>query len=192
MIQITSEEVGKGNERKCYVHPEDESKAIKISYEQSQGRSKQTRIETNYYQKLLKRKKMNWKHLPKFYGEVHTNYGKGFVVELIRDFDGSVSKSLQYYLDTYGIEPFYEEIETYRRYFLDNLIIFNYGMMPKNILRRRISETEGELVLIDGMGDVSHLQFHTKIPYFARKRITRRWDKFWNKYLKKYIKSNEN
>lgn len=191
MIQITAQEVGKGNERKCYVHPEDETKAIKISYEQKIGRSKQTRIETAYYKKLLKRKSMDWSHLPRFYGEVETNYGKGFVVELIRDFDGSVSKSLEYYLKEYGIEPFFSELEAYRRYFLDNLIIFNYGMMPKNILRRRLSETEAELVLIDGMGDVSHLQFHTKIPYFARQRIIRRWNKFWNKYLKPYMKSDE-
>lgn len=192
MIKITAQEVGKGNERKCYVHPEDETKAIKVSYEQNFGRSKQTRIETAYYKKLLKRKKMDWKHLPRFYGEVETNQGKGFVVELIRDFDGSISKSLEYYLKEYGIEPFYDELAVYRQYFLDNLIIFNYGMMPKNILRRRISETEGELVLIDGMGDVSYLQFPNRIPYFARQRILRRWNKFWNKYLKPYIQANEN
>ena len=191
MIHITTLEVGKGNERKCYVHPDDEHKAIKVSYEQKIGRSKQTRIETAYYIKLLKRKSMDWSHLPRFYGEVETNHGKGFVVELIRDFDGSVSKSLEYYLKEYGIEPFYGELDAYRRYFLDNLIIFNYGMMPKNILRRRISEMEGELVLIDGMGDVSHFTLPNLIPILARRKIQRRWDKFWNKYLTKYIKPSK-
>ncbi len=40
----------------------------------------------------------NWKHLPKFYGEVNTNKGLGFILELIKDYDGNVSKSFAYYL----------------------------------------------------------------------------------------------
>lgn len=186
MITITAAEIGKGNERKCYVHPEDDAKAIKVSYEQKIGRSKQTRIETACYKKLLKRKSMDWSHLPRFYGEVETNHGKGFVVELIRDFDGKVSESLEYYLERDGAEPYLQELMVYRHYFLDNLIIFNYGMMPKNILRRRRSETEGELVLIDGLGDVTRFKLPNCIPELVRRKIRRRWDKFWKKYIKPY------
>lgn len=189
IIHLTSPEIGRGNERKCYLHPYDETKAIKVSYEQKIGRSKQTRTETKYYQKLLKRKTMNWRHLPRYFGEVETNEGKGFVVELVRDFDGNVSKSFQDYLDAEGIAPFYEELAQYRQYFLDHKIIFNYGMMPKNILRRRTSETEAELVLIDGLGDVTFIQFTNNITWFAHRRIRRRWDKFWKKYLARYEKT---
>lgn len=188
MIEITEPEIGKGNERKCYVHPYDPSKAIKISYEQKIGRSKQTKIETRCYKKLMRRKLQNWKHLPRYFGKVDTNFGDGYVVELIRDFDGEVSQSLEYYLENFGIEPLEKELIEYRQYFLDHLIIFNYGMMPKNILRRRVSEAEGELVLIDGLGDVTHFRLPNLIPAFARRKIRRRWDKFANKYLKKYQK----
>ncbi|MCG3718820.1 PhoP regulatory network YrbL family protein, partial [Aliarcobacter butzleri] len=69
------------------------------------------------------------------------------------------------------------------QYFLDNCIIFNYGMMPKNILLRKNSQTDFDLVLIDGLGDVTYFTFPNKIPYFARRRINRRWDKFIKKYL---------
>ncbi len=56
-------------------------------------------------------------------------------------------------------------------------------MMPKNILLRKNSETDFDLVLIDGLGDVSYFTLPNKIPYFARKRINRRWNKFIKKYL---------
>lgn len=179
--------VGKGNERACYLHPEDNSKAVKITYENNNRKiSKQTKIEVAYYNKLQKRKINNWKHLPEFYGEVETNKGLGFIVELVRDYDGQVSNTFEYYLKKDGIEKYKNELEAYKKYFLDNCIIFNYGMMPKNILLRKNNENEFELVLIDGLGDVTYFQLPNKISYFARRKISRRWDKFVNKYLKKY------
>ncbi|MCD6432584.1 MAG: hypothetical protein J7L21_00945 [Sulfurimonas sp.] len=183
MIALPEEMIGRGNERACYFHPEDNSKAIKVSYEREKGRSKQSDIEIKYYKQLLKRKKMDWTHLPKFYGEVETDQGKGFVIEVVKDYDGNVSKSFKYYIEKNGVEVYRKELEAYKQYFLDYLVIFNYGMMPKNILRRRTDENSAELVLIDGLGDVSFFTFPSKIPHFARKKIMRRWEKFEKKYL---------
>lgn len=100
MIILKDEDfVGKGNERACYIHPEDKNKAIKITYENNNRKeSKQTKLEVNYYKELEKRRMTNFKHLPKYFGEVKTDKGAGFVVELIRDFDGEVSKTFEYYL----------------------------------------------------------------------------------------------
>ena len=185
MIILKDEDfVGKGNERACYIHPEDKNKAIKITYENNNRKeSKQTKLEVNYYKELEKRRMTNFKHLPKYFGEVKTDKGAGFVVELIRDFDGEVSKTFEYYLKKDGVLKYKKELEEYKQYFLDNCIIFNYGMMPKNILLRKNSETDFDLVLIDGVGDVTYFTFPNKIPYFARRRINRRWDKFIKKYL---------
>jgi len=186
MIILKEEDfIGKGNERACYIHPDDKDKAIKVSYEQEIGRSKQSDTEIKYYKKLLKRKNLNWKHLPRFYGEVQTNKGKGFIVELIRDYDGEVSKSFKYYIEKDGLEKYKKELENYKNYLLENYVIFNYGMMQGNILLRKNSETDFDLVLIDGLGDVAHFTLLNDIPYFARRRITRRWNKFVNKYLQK-------
>ena len=184
MIILKEEDfIGKGNERACYIHPDDNNKAIKVSYKQEIGRSKQSDTEIKYYKKLLKRKKLSWKHLPRFYGEVQTNKGKGFIVELIRDYDGEVSKSFKYYIEKDGLQKYKKELENYKNYLLENYIIFNYGMMQGNILLRKNSETDFDLVLIDGLGDVAHFTLLNDIPYFARRRITRRWNKFANKYL---------
>ncbi len=192
MIILKDEDfVGKGNERACYIHPEDKNKAIKITYENNNRKeSKQTKLEVNYYKELEKRRMTNFKHLPKYFGEVKTDKGAGFVVELIRDFDGEVSKTFEYYLKKDGVLKYKKELEEYKQYFLDNCIIFNYGMMPKNILLRKNSETDFDLVLIDGLGDVTYFTFLNKIKYLAIRRINRRWDKFVKKYLEKYKTSS--
>ena len=177
--------IAKGSERACYLHPLDTNKAVKISYEQTIGRDKQTKIEIDYYKELLKKTDMDYTHLPKFYGEIKTDKGDGFIVELIRDYDGEVSKSFAYYLNRFGLEKYTNEIQEYKNYFLKNHIIFNYGMMPKNILLRKISEDEAHLVLIDGLGDITYFTFPNKIPFLATKKIKRRWEKFTKKYLNK-------
>ena len=42
MIILKDEDfVGKGNERACYIHPEDKNKAIKITYENNNRKQKQ-------------------------------------------------------------------------------------------------------------------------------------------------------
>ena len=159
--------IGKGSERACYLHPNDKNKAVKVTYKNN------------------KREMNDWQHLPRFYGEVETNQGEGFIIEVIRDYDGEVSKTFAHYITENGVDFHKKEIEEFKDYFLRNRIIFNYGMMPKNILLRKRSKEKTELVLIDGLGDVSHFTLPNKIPYFARRRITRRWDKFINKYIKK-------
>ena len=177
--------IAKGSERACYLHPEDGSRTVKITYKgNKRKKNKQSAKEISYYKELEKKSMNNWKHLPQYFGEVTTNFGEGFILELIRDYDGEVSKSFAYYLKENDVSVYQKELEEYRQYFLDNCIIFNYGMMPKNILLRKNSEIDFDLVLIDGLGDVSHFTLPNKIPYFARKKINRRWDKFTNKYLR--------
>lgn len=176
--------IAKGNERAIYFYPNDENKTVKLTYEGNKRKeSKQSKKEISYYKELEKRGMKNWKHLPEFFGEIKTNKGDGFVIELIRDYDGEISKSFAYYLEKNAVARYKKELEEYKQYFLDNGIIFNYGMMPKNILLRKNSEKDFDLVLIDGLGDVSHFTLPNKIPYFARKKINRRWDKFVKKYL---------
>lgn len=185
MIILKDEDfIAKGNERACYHHPEDSSKTIKITFENNKRKkSKQSDKEIKYYKELIKRGVKSWKHLPEFFGEIKTNKGDGFIIGLVRDYDGSISKSFAYYLNQNSSNIYEKELAVYKQYFLDNCIIFNYGMMPKNILLRKNSETDFDLVLIDGLGDVSHFTLPNKIPYFARRRINRRWDKFVKKYL---------
>lgn len=176
--------VGKGNERACYIHPGDANKAVKITYEgNNRKKSKQTNLEIKSYQELAERGLSDWRSLPRYFGTVNTNKGEGIIVEVVRDYDGKISKTLEYYLDRDGTAAYAKELNEYRDFFLRNKVIFNYGMMPNNILVRKNSENDRDLVLIDGLGDVAYFTFPNKIAYFARRKIKRRWNKFVGKYL---------
>lgn len=92
VLQITTEPIGEGQERICYLHPEDPDKIIKLQKGES---NKQTRRELELYRRLLRRKGTDYSQLPRYYGKVVTNLGEGFVTDLIQDYDGGISNSLE-------------------------------------------------------------------------------------------------
>ena len=176
MLQITTDPIGKGKERACYVHPEDPRKAIKISI----GRiNQQSRREIKFYRKLQKRGEINDSHIPGFHGLCDTNLGKGFVVDLIRNYDGEISRPLNWYLaEGYPIEEFAAYLEELKQSFLRNLIIFNHDMTIGNLLLQKTSTARARLVAIDGLGDVVAIDWLDFFPSLVRRKIRRRWGRF--------------
>jgi hypothetical protein len=176
MLEITADPIGKGRERRCYVHPEDPRKAIKICHGNVRD---QTNREIRFYRKLSKQVAAREDHIPKFYGLCDTNLGKGIVVDLIRNYDGEISRPMNWYLaQGLPIERFEACLEELRYSFLQNLIIFNHDMTIGNMLVQKSSLTEAGLVVIDGLGDVVALDWLNLIPALARRKIERRWDRF--------------
>ena len=176
MLQITTDPIGKGKERSCFVHPDDPLKAIKISIGDV---DKQSRREIRFYQKLQKRSRADDPHIPRFYGLCDTSLGRGIVVDLICDQDGVISKPLNWYLaEGYPIEDFEPYLEELKQSFLQNLIIFNHDMTVGNLLFQKISASKARLVAIDGLGDVAAIEWFDFFPAFARRKISRRWQRF--------------
>ncbi|MBT8436946.1 MAG: PhoP regulatory network YrbL family protein [Gammaproteobacteria bacterium] len=176
MLQITNDPIGRGKERACYVHPDDPRKAIKISIG---GVSTQSRREIKFYRGLKKRGGVDEKHIPKFYGLCETNLGQGIVVDLIRNYDGEVSRPLNWYL-AQGclIEEFEPYLDELKHSFLQNLIIFNHDMTIGNLLVQKVSTRETRLVAIDGLGDVTALNWPDFFPFLVQRKIRRRWARF--------------
>lgn len=103
-----------------------------------------------------------------------TNKGGGFVTEAIRDYNGNFSKNLRHLLEKDGLEPYENHLVEFKKYCLDQEIIFNTGMASHNFLLRRISPYESKLILIDGLGDWSYstiLDFFK--PHFRAKLLRR-------------------
>ena len=176
MLQITSRPIGKGKERACYIHPEDPRKAIKISM----GKVKeQTRRDIKFYRKLARRATGENRHIPKFYGLCETNLGKCIVVDLIRNYDGEISRPLNWYLaQGVPIEEFDVYLEELKHSLLQNLVIFNHDLTIGNLLFQRSSSRSARLVAIDGLGDVVAIDWLNKFPFFVRRKIRRRWARF--------------
>ncbi len=181
---IKQSPIGEGVERKCYEHPEDRSKATKIS---SKKQNRQTKREVRYYHQLERRNFSGFTHIPKYHGLVETNHGRGFVVDLIRDDNGEVSKSLKWYLDNgWSIDRFCCHLEDLRSFFINHLIIFNYDITAGNILVQISGGKIYRLVLIDGIGDVVLIKILNYIPSMLVNKLKRRWNRFeisLNRYL---------
>ncbi len=172
MIQINTEPIGEGWHRLVYKHPIHNDRAIKIV--KQNGKSRQTRREIKIYKQLIKRNHKNWKHLPKYYGEIVTNKGTGIVVELVRDYDGKVSKKLDFYIKRDGFNAYKKEWEEFKSFFISEKILVGNDVSVRNILVKRIDKNKSVFVLIDSLGD------HVLIPMFnnfesvVKKKVIRR------------------
>jgi hypothetical protein len=82
IVLSKKEFIGSGQDRKCYIHPEYDSLCIKILHDNDGGAKKQLLREIKYNEKL---KKYNIPILPKYYGNISTNMGEGYLFEFIKD-----------------------------------------------------------------------------------------------------------
>jgi hypothetical protein len=175
-LQLEGEPIGAGQERLCYRHPDDAALLVKVQRGVS---NKQTRRELALYHRLARRGMNNFEHIPKFHGEVETNLGSGFVVDCISDFDGSVSKSLWWHFQRgYPLSEFLPYLQELQRYLLANRIVFSVDMGRYNILFQKLTPAQARLVVIDGLGDHTAINWQDNIGYFARRKIRRRWQRF--------------
>ena len=176
MLKITSEPIGTGRERACYIHPEDPRLAIKMPMGTV---SDQTLRDLKFYRKLKKRGIKGIPHVPDFHGLCETNLGRGIVVELIRNYDGEISRPLNWYLaQGVPIEEFEQYLEELKQSFLQNLIIFNHDLTIGNLLFQKPSSRTAQLVAIDGLGDVVAIDWFDYFPFLVRRKINRRWKRF--------------
>jgi hypothetical protein len=188
VLYIDSDPIGTGNERDTYIHPGDPRKCIKIC---KKKRPIQTDREVAYFKKLQRRKDLSWTHLPRFFETIPTNKGSGMVVEVIRDYDGQISKNLTHYLSTgLSLNHFRAELDQLKAYLVEHCIIFNYDMSADNLLYQRIDEENGRLMVIDGLGDTVFIPLLNLFKSHVTKKILRRWERFEKKLYKHHTTSN--
>ncbi len=185
MIELDSSRfIGKGWHRECYIHPDNDKLCVKVVVS---GNLDESKREQKYY-KFLQKRRARWEILPEFHGLIETNMGSGAVFDLIRDFDGEVSKTLEYYLllddlteaENAGIST---AIDVFKRELLQQTII-TMGILPKNIMYKKTAANEGALVVIDNIGNSDFIPICNYINYLAKKKITRKLLRFHHAILK--------
>lgn len=167
--------VAEGADRKCFRHPQELDRCIKIPH--PERRSGRFRREIRYYLRL-RRRAVDFRHLTSFHRLLDSSLGKGAVFDLVLDDDGRVSRSLATYLalndrsfDDWAVT----ELELLKQYLYDQWIVF-YDLNPSNILVKRLGFDEFRLVVINGIG---HNHFFPLASYsraYARKKIVRVWN----------------
>ncbi|OCG03135.1 YrbL family protein [Gilliamella sp. wkB112] len=190
IIQLTDKDyISKGLHRKCYHHPDDINKCIKVNY--NEGAEEETNREIAYYNHLIKRN-ISWNVLARYYGPVTTNYGEGQVFELIRDYNGNTSTSLEKYLaDQQLTEQYYAALVVSLKRLKASLLedrIITMTIKSKNILFQHLTPEKNRLIIIDNIGNSTFIPIANYVKFFATAKIERTWLRF----LKSLIRENQN
>lgn len=169
----------RGNIRNVYLHPMNADRCIKITHNLSRLRS--VMRETRYLSKYQRQGKP-FERLPRFHSWIDTSLGKGAIFDIVRDYDGSISKTLSFYIeqdfpDKFSPESISLELIAMRNHFLENNIII-CDPAPHNIVVKYISKQTFSLVLVDGIGNPHFIKFGDILAHYSRKQILKKWSKY--------------
>jgi hypothetical protein len=169
--------IGKGVYKKVYYHPEDSNLCIKISFDSSQDFD--TREELRY-RRVCKKRVEQSSLLTKYFGTIETNLGTGHVFELVRDYDGKVSETLESLVSREkDISKIYELLQKFKKTFFEELIITGQ-LAPFNLLIQRISEQESRIRIVD---DIGMHRVLIPLTFFSKTLIRRREKKIWHNFV---------
>jgi hypothetical protein len=134
------------------------------------------------YLKILNKRNKDYSILPRYYGTVATNLGTGYVFELIKDFDGKKSLTLEDVLrnNTLFINLF-NTIKILLISLKDTLLkneIITMGIFPENIILQRTSASDFRIRIVNDMGSGVLIPLEYHFSYFAKTKVLRRWNEF--------------
>jgi hypothetical protein len=177
--------IAKSIGRIVYRHPDNPNQCLKIVHHK---RIDENKIDIKYYQHLQNRG-ASFKHIACIRGEQNTNKGNAVIFELIKDYDGEISKTLQYYITpppTYYYSPplhlikfdqlIAKHLLLLKQYLLTERIVFK-DLNPGNILLCRINATDIRLIIVDGLASRNLIPIAHYVNFFAVRMIKRRWHK---------------
>lgn len=192
------EPFGVGGRRSCYVHPHDPEKCVKVlrTDERRTVRHKKTIIPAHwrraYDNNAHERRVLEelerrigpamGRHLPRSYGMVETDLGPGFVLDLVRDHDGRISRSLRELLTTgHPLDTLRPSFDEFGRFLSDHLVLTR-KLLDHNLVVSMQPDGPGRMVLIDGLGDPAFIPFSSWIPPLGRAKIARRLEEAWRRF----------
>ena len=182
--------IGKGCDHRCYIHPTNDLLCVKIYYNPDK---KHLYGSLNYNKNMLKKQCFS-SVLPKYYGEIQTNMGVGYVYDLIRDYDGNISNTLRHYLLSKdllknNLSEFARCLKILQTKMIEDRVITN-ELVASNILYQKESENSGKLVIVDNLGCVSRVPLEYYFDFAACYKIKKRWRKFFEHLKYRYTNTS--
>ena len=177
--------ISQGRNRRCYQHPEASDRCIKVLHDESPLKTQQR--ETRYF-KQLQRRRVSWEMVVPLLAEVKTSLGDGVVFELLRDEDGRISRTLDYYirLDNPALnEWIVKEVAHLKQYLLDENIIFR-DLNPLNILVQALGKDSRRLMVVDGVGHNDYFPLCDYSKAYGRRKIKRTWNRKLDRWFGSY------
>jgi hypothetical protein len=190
---------GVGGRRLCFTHPLDPNRCVKVARQDDQRtiRMNRKRVIPARFRRLYDNNADELKtlsdlfkrigpeasrHLPCCYGMFPTDLGPGLVLDLIRDADGRISRSLRELLSTgYAPETFRSAFNEFGD-FLTQHAVLTRALLDHNIVAQQQSNGQWRLYLIDGLGDRAWLSLASWSRSLARAKVQRRLTEAWQRF----------
>jgi len=175
--------IGKGLERTVYLHPEEKQYCIKIANEKPPRNRMSMLREIKY----LRRHQDYFKHLSKYQYTITTNLGKGYVFDLVRDYNNCISKTLLFYIEKSQIDILLHLREKIDNIFEDLLSrkAVVHDLKPQNIMVQWHSNSNYGLVIVDGFGNSDFIKICDYSHKFASAKLKRKFNRL-NRILEKF------
>lgn len=153
------------------------------------GGQKDLLREINYID-VLNRRHKDYSILPQYFGKVNTNLGTGYVFEIIRDYNGNKTQTLEDFITspTLFAENF-DLIVHLLKNLKDELYkneIITMVLFPENILFQKIDKNTYRVRIVSDMGSAVLIPLEYHFKYFAHTKILRRWKMFLDVLRNKY------
>lgn len=153
------------------------------------GGQKDLLREINYID-VLNRRHKDYSILPQYFGKVNTNLGTGYVFEIIRDYNGNKTQTLEDFITspTLFAENF-DLIVHLLKNLKDELYkneIITMVLFPENILFQKTDKNNYRVRIVNDMGSAVLIPLEYHFKYFAHTKILRRWKMFLDVLRNKY------
>ena len=170
--------LGDGNHKIVYAHPTDKNLCVKILRTPDDPDFKKE----SRYRKALGDRADKMTLLTKYFGEVETSKGKGYLFERVIDFDGKNSQTMFNVLDDTVSDPkilpeTQKLLLDFKKNYFDEKFLLA-GVDPDNYLVQRTSKTQRRVRIIDNIGIASFIPLPYYFDYFAMKRAKKYWRRF--------------
>lgn len=179
--------IAAGRQRACYQHPEYDDLCIKVHLN---GRSdKESLREIRYYKRLYK-KSLSTNTISHYYGTQETNFGLGYVFQLIKDKTGNVSHTLEYYLKNKNILLKHKKnmriaYEQFKKTIYEEAIA-TMALKTYNIVYQLGYKPHGQFFIIDNLGSANLIPLDYFSATIARSTLNRRFADFENRLYREF------
>lgn len=171
--------IGKGTHKKCFVHPQDPSRCVKVAYNELGKRD--LNREVKYLSAGYRRKHISTV-LPRFYGTVQTSLGKGYVVDLLKNADGTACLSLKNWLENPALDgqldPLIQQAMRLLKEKIREEQVLCLAIYPENILFSKDNAGNYRPFLVNDLGNAARIPLAYWLEGVRLKSIEKRWQEF--------------
>ncbi len=175
-----------GTHKKVFIHPQADDLCIKIPHTTNDIDLKRELT----YRKILSLKQDDKEMLPKYYGTIQTNLGKGFVFERIKDYDNSTSQDFEAFIKTIpptqdGLLFLKKVLQSFKKlYFQQNIVTSDID--PGNMVLQKTSPTSFTIKIVDNIGSPVLIPLEYISNYFLRRKTQRYYARFLRNLSRKF------